>query len=112
VRLSPEQFANSGPSPTTEDAFTTVSHLADGVGWNLKHGTSHTLSMMRAVEGAEIPAKQKKVILWHANHAAKHMLEAKEHAERLSKHVARHPAFREATDEIRRIDPMRYGAAG
>lgn len=109
MKLNPEQFADSGPSPTREDAFTTVSHLADAVGWNLKHGTSHALSLQRHIQSADIPAKQRKTILWHLDHTVKHVLESKEHAQKLSRHVARHPAFREATQEIRAIDPMRYG---
>lgn len=108
-KLSSEQFANSGPSPTTEDAFKTVSHLADAVGHDLKHGSSHLFSLMKHIQKDPMPDKTRETLLFHANHSMKHTLGAKEHSEKLGKHVARHPAFRSATQEIRQIDPMRYG---
>jgi hypothetical protein len=110
LKLRAEQFANSGPSPTDEDAFTTVSHLTDQIGHDSKHGTSHLFSLMEHVQKADIPPKQKKTILWHAAHSEKHFLSVRDHAEKLGKHVARHPAFRESIQEIRHINPMKYGA--
>lgn len=109
MNLSAEQFKDSGPSPTPKDAFITVSHLSDSIGWNLKHGTSHLFSLIKSIQKSDIPAHQKETIVWHAQHTMKHTLEAGDDARRLNKHVAKHPAFRGAVQEIRHIDPTKYG---
>jgi len=108
-KLSAEQFANSGPSPTQEDAFTTVAHLADSVAFNHKHGSRHLVRVMDALDQMPIEARLKKPLYWNLEHATKHSLEAANDAQKLAKHVRNHPAFRGEVSALRNHEARQRG---
>lgn len=94
--LSYDQFADAGPSPTDEDAFTTVVHLADSAAFNHKHGASHLASARE--EAAKLQDGGK--VVWHLDHATKHHIAAQGDLESLVEHVKRHPAFEPGRSEM------------
>lgn len=96
--LSYDQFADAGPSPTKEDAYATVVHLADSAGFNLKHGAMHLKRTQDEVRKLP-PSKQRDVAIWHANHSLKHHITAQDDLMSLVDHVQSHPSFKSAVAE-------------
>jgi hypothetical protein len=95
--LSYDQFADAGPSPDGKSALTTIVHLADSAGFNLKHGSSH-LADARKEAAALGPAGHK--VVWHLDHATKHHIATDEDLTSMREHIEQSEFLRDAVNEI------------
>jgi hypothetical protein len=86
--LNYDQFAEAGPSPTSNDAFSTIAHLADSAAFNAKHGALHHYEAQKITR--KLPdsvGDLRDQIIWELDHSTKHGIACHEDLESLVKHV-------------------------
>jgi hypothetical protein len=119
TKLDYDTFANAGPSPTKEDAFTTVIHIADSSAFNHKHASMHAnrvreelvklLDMLPKSPIYKDIKEQIKIVIWNYDHEIKHFITAQADTESLVKHLRSHPAFKNDVAQTGALTNMLQG---
>jgi hypothetical protein len=108
-KLTYDEFSDAGPSPTKQDAFTTVIHIADSSAFNHKHAAMHAdrvreelIKLMDMLPKSPIYNEMRdqiKIVIWNYDHEIKHFITAQADTESLVKHLRSHPAFKNEVAE-------------